>query len=229
VGRLACHVTRPAPALAPNQLLPVAQLLPAVLWMLIETRHPIRTVLCVLCCAVCPCAVEQVARAQAHRQRYCGGAPGAPFLHGFGWFRGHAPAGTFGRLSTFWPGEFHPFATVSTPKDSEGGERAHPPTHSAGPVPGCPGPCPLPLALTGQLAGDWTRARVREAEEAQAAANGAGAPKTFYVRLLRAPGFMATTRMWRRIVCVAVHDTAAAPTSEPLPPTQLRRSCHHYG
>jgi hypothetical protein len=68
-------------------------------------------------------------------------------------------------------------------------------------------------------AGDWTKARIKEAEEAQAAANGAGAPKTFYVRLLRAPGFMATTCMWRRIVCVASGAGIA-----PVLPVVLQRS-----
>ncbi|KAL4451779.1 hypothetical protein ABPG75_007441 [Micractinium tetrahymenae] len=47
-------------------------------------------------------------------------------------------------------------------------------------------------------AGDWTRARITEAEAL-------AEPRTMqlYVRLIRAPGFMYTTRMWDRIVVVA--------------------------
>ena len=56
------------------------------------------------------------------------GRPGRPSCMVLAGFKGHAAAGTFGRLSTFWPGEFHPFATVSTPKDSKGGKRARPPS-----------------------------------------------------------------------------------------------------
>lgn len=104
------------------------------------------------------------------------GQPGRPACLILSGFRGHAPAGTWGRLSTWWPGQWHPFAVVSPPRREEGGGN-----HSMLIAP----------------AGDWTKARIREAEAAN------GTAHQYYVRLLRAPGFMYTTRMWRSIVCVA--------------------------
>ena len=72
------------------------------------------------------------------------GRAGRPSCMVLAGFSGHAPAGTFGRLSTFWPGEFHPFATVSTPKDSEGGEQAPPTLVAVLPCPATYSPPLLP-------------------------------------------------------------------------------------
>lgn len=89
------------------------------------------------------------------------GRPGRPACLILSGFRGHAPAGTWGRLSTWWPGQWHPFAVVSPPRREEGGGN-----HSMLIAP----------------AGDWTKARIREAEAAN------GTAHQYYVRLLRAPG-----------------------------------------
>lgn len=89
------------------------------------------------------------------------GRPGRPACLVLSGFRGHAPAGTWGRLSTFWPGQWHPFAVVSPPRREEGGS-----SHSMLIAP----------------AGDWTKARIEEAQAAN------GTQRKYYVRLLRAPG-----------------------------------------
>lgn len=90
-------------------------------------------------------------------------------------FKRHTAAGHFGRISIFWPGEWHPFAVISGKEDEEGGN-----THT----------------MIIARAGDWTTQRIKEA--------GWKKPRdTFTVRLIKSPGFMYTTRLWKKIVCIA--------------------------
>lgn len=90
-------------------------------------------------------------------------------------FPGFGSAGHFGRISTSWTSEWHPFAVISDKKDKEKSSRH---------------------AMIIARAGDWTAKRINEASSKHRR-------KYFTVRLIRSPGFMYTTRMWNRIVCVA--------------------------
>lgn len=108
------------------------------------------------------------------------GRPGRPACLILSGFRGHAPAGTWGRLSVFWPGQWHPF--VSPARREEGGAE-----HSMLIAP----------------AGDWTQARIAEVQAAN------GTQRRFYVRLLRTPG-KAIPSMMRALVAMDVGACAPA-------------------
>lgn len=105
------------------------------------------------------------------------GRPGRPACLILSDFRGHAPAGTWGRLSVFWPGQWHPFAVVSPGRREEGGG-----SHSMLIAP----------------AGDWTQARIKEAEAAN------GSARQYYVRLLRAPGEPSRVTPQCGLVCAGL-------------------------
>lgn len=104
-------------------------------------------------------------------------------------FRGHTAAGLFGRISkSRWGQQWHPFAVISGPVISGPREQKREPSLNEAQHP--------EHRIMIARAGDWTSELIDQSK--------AGSPpQEMYIRHIKAPGFMYTTRMWRNIVCVA--------------------------